>query len=365
MIKISELPAASALGGTEIVAGVQSSTTVKILISAIGTYVRALFTATPATLAEGGTNAATAAGARTSLGLGTMAVETAADYMTKAILTTTGDTLVASAANTPARLAALASVAAHATTMNLWAARENVLTGGIVTVTDIADAPYAGAVTWVKMNDAHIWDDGAVFNIQGGADYTAAADDWLRIYATTVSTFEVTIFKASGVATVVSGGITLGSPTASTSGTAIDYTSIPAGTKRVTVHFVGVSSSGTSQITVQIGDSGGIEATNYEGVAFGAQTAGANGGHALSTGFDISNGVEAANTIDGSMSLELVDSSTNTWNAQGGFSLRTSTAYHNVAGTKSLSGVLDRIRITTAGGADTFDAGKVNITYES
>lgn len=206
MIKISELPAASALGGTEVVAGVQSSTTVKILISAIGTYVRALFTATPATLAEGGTNAATAAGARTSLGLGTMAVETAADYMTKAILTTTGDTLVASAANTPARLAALASVAAHATTMNLWAARENVLTGGIVTVTDIADAPYAGAVTWVKMNDAHIWDDGAVFNIQGGADYTAAADDWLRIYATTTSTFEVTIFKASGVATTIAAG---------------------------------------------------------------------------------------------------------------------------------------------------------------
>lgn len=145
--------------------------------------------------------AASAAAGRTALGLGTMAVEAATDYVTKATLTTTGDSFVASAASTPARLAALASVAAHATTMNLWAARENVLTGGIVTVTDIADAPYAGAVTWVKMNDAHIWDDGAVFDVQGGADYTAAAGDWIRIYATTTSTFEITIFKASGVAT--------------------------------------------------------------------------------------------------------------------------------------------------------------------
>lgn len=69
MIKISELPAASALGGTEVVAGVQGGVTAKILISAIGTYVRGLFTTTPATIAEGGTGAASAGAARTALGL--------------------------------------------------------------------------------------------------------------------------------------------------------------------------------------------------------------------------------------------------------------------------------------------------------
>lgn len=114
------------------------------------------------------------------------------------ILTTLGDTLYASAANTPARLAAKADVAAHATTSDIWVAREIVLTGSAVTFTDIADAPYVGAVAWVKMNAAHIWTDGAVFDVQGGANYTAAANDWVRIYATTVSTFEVTIFKALG-----------------------------------------------------------------------------------------------------------------------------------------------------------------------
>lgn len=74
-VKITGLPAATSLGGTEVVGGVQGTSgtyggTVKILISQIGTYVRGLFTTTPATIAEGGTNAATIAAARTALGTG-------------------------------------------------------------------------------------------------------------------------------------------------------------------------------------------------------------------------------------------------------------------------------------------------------
>tara|TARA_R110000868_G_scaffold331698_2_gene592697 strand:- start:426 stop:2135 length:1710 start_codon:yes stop_codon:yes gene_type:complete len=86
--------------------------------------------------------------------------------------------------------------------MNPWVAQVIVTTGTAVTFTDIADAPFAGAVVWVKMNAAHIWTDGAVFTVQGNASYTAANEDWIRIYATTVSTFEITIFKADGTAVV-------------------------------------------------------------------------------------------------------------------------------------------------------------------
>jgi hypothetical protein len=35
-----------------------------------------------------------------------------------------------------------------------------------------------------------------------------------------------------------------------------------------------------------------------------------------------------------------------------------------IAGHVSLSGALDRIRLTTVNGTDTFDAGSVNIIYE-
>ena len=117
----------------------------------------------------------------------------------QSILTTTGDTIQTTSANTAARLAATATVAAHATTCDVWTARETILSGSAVTFTDIADAPYAGAVAWVKMNAAHIWTQGAVFTVQGGATYTTAANDWVRIEAITVSTFSVTIFPVSGM----------------------------------------------------------------------------------------------------------------------------------------------------------------------
>ena len=118
----------------------------------------------------------------------------------KSLFTTAGDTVVSTAAGVPARLPATASVAAHATTMNPWVARNVVLTGAIVTFTDIADAPYIGAVVWIKVNDAHVWTNGAIFRMPGLANYTCAADDWLRIEAITLSTFSVIVFKADGTA---------------------------------------------------------------------------------------------------------------------------------------------------------------------
>ena len=117
-----------------------------------------------------------------------------------------GDILVGTAADTAAKLPAVATVTAHATTMNPWVARRVVTSGSAITFADMADAPYAGAVVWIKMNTTHTWDDSAVFNVQGGADYLCTADDWVRVYATTISTFEVTIFKADGTPVVMDGG---------------------------------------------------------------------------------------------------------------------------------------------------------------
>ena len=154
---------------------------------------------------------ATGAGVLARLGIGTARQQlatnsgaTAPEWVAsmQSILTTTGDTIQTTAANTPARLAATASVAAHATTSDVWTARETILTGAAVTFTDIADAPYVGAVAWVYQNATHTWTDGAVFDVQGNANYTAAIGDWVRINAVTVSTFDVSIFKADGTAVV-------------------------------------------------------------------------------------------------------------------------------------------------------------------
>lgn len=165
------------------------------------------------------------------------------------------------------------------------------------------------------------------------------------------------------IAALGGGSITLGTPVASTSGTSIDFTSIPAGTKRITINFAGVSTNGTSALMVQIGDSGGVETSGYTG-----HCSNQGGGSVLtmSGGFTCYTPVVAANTHHGTMVLTLENSSARTWceSAVLGSSSGTNPIAMS-AGSKSLSAELDRVRITTVGGTDTFDAGEINITYES
>jgi hypothetical protein len=156
--------------------------------------------------------------------------------------------------------------------------------------------------------------------------------------------------------------ITSGTAVASTSGTSIDFTGIPAWCKRITVMFEGVSTNGTSPVTMQIGDSGGVEITGYLGTngRTGAGTAGANN----SSGFLIEDGGATASVRHGSIALNLLNSSTNTWTAMGAVGRSDGANIYIQGGSKSLSATLDRVRITTSGGTDTFDAGSVNIIYE-
>ena len=158
-------------------------------------------------------------------------------------------------------------------------------------------------------------------------------------------------------------GLNSGTAVASTSGTSIDFTSIPSWVKRITVMFSGVSVSGTSIIQVQLGDSGGVETTGYAGAS---ATNGAQGG--ILSGIPLTvTGTSAVSTISGSLTLSLLDASTNTWvgaGAQARLSGGVAQEATTFGGGKSLSATLDRVRITTVNGTDTFDAGSINIMYE-
>ena len=142
--------------------------------------------------------------------------------------------------------------------------------------------------------------------------------------------------------------------------TAIDFTGIPSWVNRVTVAFVGFSTSGTSEILVQAGTSGGVETTGYTSTQVG--TSGSTLAHGSSTaGFRVTTPLTAADVSDGTCVLSRV--SGNIW-VQNSLVTRTTTAMAMGAGDKTLAGVLDRIRITTGNGTDTFDAGSVSISWE-
>ena len=155
-------------------------------------------------------------------------------------------------------------------------------------------------------------------------------------------------------------GITSGTSVATTSGTSIDFTGIPAGTKRITVMFNNVSLSGTSHLLVQMGNttpetSGYTSNTTYN----------TNAGQALLAsvaGIPIQGGV-AAYAIYGS--LVLTNLSGNIWTGSGVLGNTVSVAFNVAsAGIVTLAAALDMIRLTTVNGTDTFDAGSINILYE-
>ena len=73
-------------------------------------------------------------------------------------------------------------------------------------------------------------------------------------------------------------------------------------------------------------------------------------------------GGAGANILHGSIVMTLIGS--NIWSAMGVFSISNNNATVYTSGSIALGGVLDRLRLTTVGGTDTFDAGSVNVLYE-
>jgi hypothetical protein len=149
----------------------------------------------------------------------------------------------------------------------------------------------------------------------------------------------------------------------SASGTSVDFTSIPSWVKRITVMFSGVSTNGTSPPQIQIG-SGSVTTTGY----LGANAVSSSGGIAtvnFTTGFGIglnTSNWAAAQTVYGAITLSLQTG--NTWVASGSVGASNAANIYFTASAITLSGTLDRVRITTVNGTDQFDAGTINIMWE-
>lgn len=155
--------------------------------------------------------------------------------------------------------------------------------------------------------------------------------------------------------------ITQAATQATTSGTSKDFT-VPSWAKKITVSLQGVSTSGASSVLVQLGNGGTPKTSGYLGASIITGAAGA--ATALSSGFRIfyNNNDLAAAVRHGS--IVLTNMGSNIWAASGNVALSDSVWICVLAGSVTLAGVLDLVRVTTVNGTDTFDAGSVNIIYE-
>lgn len=183
-----------------------------------------------------------------------------------------------------------------------------------------------------------------------GTNIVAGTSIIAQVSGTTGGSGTYTLSQASSG--TVSGTITV---------VGVDFYNIPSWAKRVTVMLSGVSTNGTSVIQIQLG-SGSVTTSGYTS-SCGAVNAG-TGQAGSTTGFAITTGTAAASSQSGAITLSLFNA--NTWVSSGNLQYTNAVGamYFSAGVSPALSGSLDRVRITTVNGTDTFDAGSVNILYE-
>lgn len=177
------------------------------------------------------------------------------------------------------------------------------------------------------------------------AQFTSPSDGDVPTYNAATDQFEMQAAAGSGPV------LETAQPT--TSGTTFDFT-IPSSANRVQVILDQVSLSGTDDLLVQLGDSGGIETSGY------VCSSGNRVNEVTSTaGFILQQGGNAANLMSGVMTLVRI--SGNIW--IGSHAVTKGGAPSAGAGSKTLSAALTTVRLTRTG-TNTFDAGSVTVLHD-
>lgn len=239
---------------------------------------------------------------------------------------------------------------------------EVTMTGSNVTLTALQyGQPIINITGTLTANVQLLFPDGiagqwSVINSTSGA---------FTVTAKTVSGTGVTLSKVSpniivsNSINILSASQTEYSAIITTNGSAAyDIAGIPAGIKRLRLWFNGVSTNGSSTVVIRLG-SGTIDSSGYSSVCF------TNANVPLQTsGFVLTPFVDQTDSRSGQFQLERI--SGNSFVATGLFTQGQATGAFNASlvGTKTLSGDIDSIRITTSNGTDLFDSGNVKIEWE-
>lgn len=146
-----------------------------------------------------------------------------------------------------------------------------------------------------------------------------------------------------------------------TTGTTCDFTNIPSWAKRITVMFNNVSTTGSSILLLQLCyGTTSIQTTGYTGTYDDFSSA-PSAAAITQTGFPITGTRSAPSATHGTLTLSLLGS--NTWCISSSLAPNPGRLSY-CHGSVNVAGTVDRIRITTVNGTDTFDLGSINIMYE-
>ena len=156
--------------------------------------------------------------------------------------------------------------------------------------------------------------------------------------------------------------ISFGSAWGSTSGTSHTW-AISSSNRPIVINFAEVGiDAGTDELLLRLGDAGGIESTGYvggTGVMYGSPE-GSAGSSIDTTGFQLTYGITASSAMSGNMFLTPMTSDGKIWQLSGNLISPGDLKSFNPAGTKTLSGAITQVQITTISGSS-FDYGTINI----
>ncbi|MFA6040612.1 MAG: hypothetical protein WC733_03835 [Methylophilus sp.] len=226
--------------------------------------------------------------------------------------------------------------------------------------TTITSFNSVGVGTWVALQF-----DGALTLTHNATDLilpgaanitTAAGDEAIFIEYASGDYRCISYTKASGLP--IAGGVTQMTTNSSTAVTEKDFTGIPSTAKIIVIASAGSSLSGTSSFLVQIGNTT-FTTSSYVSTSNQYNAASTTSGVSSTAGFVINSG-SATNVFSGAMTL--IHITGNVWVSYHNGKLSTTNVCSG-GGDISLGAVLDRVRITTVNGTDTFDAGSFNVIY--
>lgn len=327
----------------------------------------------PLAVADGGTGATTASSARTNLGATSIGNSLFTAATTAAARTAIGSGATGDSIFTAANVAAVYSVigsgrsistsgyttgggdlsANRTITLGSMGGNGRLLGSGSAgaTITDItlSGLSMVGTVL-TNSNTGTITGVTAGSGLTGGGSSGSVTLDVGAGTGITVNANDVALTNPMVIATTQN----------TTSGTTIDFTSIPSGTKLIRVLLRGVSTNGATDLLVQIGTSGGIVSTGYISTCcYCGEPGGSTGATSSTAGFNwlFGNANQIATGI-----VTIAHMGSNVWISSLSGKLNTTFAVAG-GGEVALGGTLDRVRLTSAGG-NTFDAGSVTIQYE-